>query len=99
MRIMLIGDEESSILFHLIGIESEIAEENSDLFKKQIQKIIDNPSIGILLITENTFVRHKDIIIPLKMKMRQPIIVEIPDMMQKFKEEYINDIYSKSIGI
>lgn len=99
MRIILIGDDESSILFHLIGIESEIAEENPDLFKTQLLKIIDNPTIGIILITENTFVKHKDIIIPLKMKIRQPIIVEVPDMMQKFKEEYINEIYSKSIGI
>jgi vacuolar-type H+-ATPase subunit F/Vma7 len=38
------------------------------------------------------------LIIPLKMKRRSPIILEIPEMIPKYKEEYVNDVISKSIG-
>ena len=99
MKIMLIADDDTAIMFHMLGIESEIAEEDSSLFQKQFNRILQNSEIGVIIITEKLLIQHKDFLFPLKMNRRKPIIVEIPNMIERYEEEYVLGIIKKNIGI
>lgn len=100
MKIVLFGDEESAIMFHLLGIQAVIHEDPDDPdFETKFDEILEDPDVGIIMITEQILIRHKDYILPIKMERRSPIIVEIPEMITKFREDYVNEIVKKYIGI
>ncbi|MHA1730070.1 MAG: V-type ATP synthase subunit F [Promethearchaeota archaeon] len=101
MKIIMFGDEESTIMFHLIGIEGIIHEREKDdiNFKNRFQEVLNDPEVGIIIITERILINHKDFILPLKMQRRIPTIVEIPSMITELHEDYVHDVVKKYIGI
>ncbi|MCP4761678.1 MAG: hypothetical protein GY870_07840 [archaeon] len=100
MRIVLFGDEDSGILFNLVGVDSIIYEEKGfQEFKMIFEELLEDPDIGIIIITDRLFIRYKDYILPYKMQRRRPIIVEIPEIIGGLKEDYAQKIIKRFIGI
>jgi len=126
MKIVLFGDEESAILFNILGIEGVIYGEDrtgteeapdktlrgagiseittSELeWKKSFEEIFDqlleDPEIGIIIITEKLLIKHRDYIIPIKMERRLPIIIEIPGMLEEIHEDFAREMVRRVIGI
>ena len=99
MKIVMFGDEDSVNLFHLVGIEGVIHEENDTDFEDKFEFLTNDPEVGIIIISERILIKHRDIIFPFKMQKRLPIIVEIPSIVPDFKEDYGQEIARKYIGI
>ena len=101
MKIVMFGDQDSVILFNLIGIDGIIYEEDMDSehFTSEFDKVLNNPEIGIVIITEKILIKHKEFIIPLKMNRRFPIIVQVPSIATKYKKEYLQEVVKQFIGI
>ena len=95
----MVGDEDAVNLFHLVGIEGIIHEEEDVGFEDKFETITSNPDVGIIIISERLLIKHRDLIFPFKMQRRLPIIVEIPSIVPKYKENYSRDIARKYIGI
>lgn len=99
MKIIMFGDEDAVNLFHLVGIEGIIQEEEADGFEEKFDSIINDPDVGIIIISERLLIKYKNLIFPVKMQRRLPIIIEIPSIIPKYKENYSREIARKYIGI
>lgn len=99
MKIITFGDNESNIVFRLMGIDGILYEEGDPDFEEKFSKLVDDPEIGIIIITERVFINHQEFILPIKMKRRIPIIIEIPTILNEYLEDYANDIIKSYIGI
>ena len=49
------------------------------LFRPAVRTAVDDPDIAVLLITEKLAAQCQDLIAPLKLAGRRPLVVEIPD--------------------
>ncbi|TFG20018.1 MAG: hypothetical protein EU530_04555 [Promethearchaeota archaeon] len=99
MKIVMFGDEDSVNLFHLVGIEGIIQEQDDGNFEDKFEGITSDPDVGIIIISERLLIKYREIIFPFKMQRRLPIIVEIPSIIPEFKEDFIQEIARKYIGI
>ncbi len=95
----MFGDEDSVNLFHLVGIEGIIQEQDDGNFEDKFEGITNDPDVGIIIISERLLIKYREIIFPFKMQRRLPIIVEIPSIIPEFKEDYGQEIARKYIGI
>ena len=99
MKIVMFGDEDAVNLFHLVGIEGIIHEEDDAGFEDKFEAITNNPEVGIIIISERLLIKHRDLIFPFKMQRRLPIVIEIPSIVPKYKDDYTQEIARKYIGI
>ncbi len=99
MKIVMFGDADAVNLFHLVGIEGIIHAEDDPNFEDKFETITNDPDVGIIIISERLLIKHKDLIFPFKMQRRLPIIVDIPSIIPKYKEDYSLEIARKYIGI
>ena len=100
MKIFLISDNIDSCLgFRLAGIEG-IAVNDKKEFMDILHKTINNPEIGIILITDKLVSLDYDVIYDLKLKYVKPLIVEIPDRYASFHmSDSITRYVREAIGI
>ena len=47
--------------------------------EQAVREAVDDPTVGILLITEKLAALCQDLIAPLKLTAQRPLVVEIPD--------------------
>ena len=78
MNYFVIGDEDTVVGFRYAGVDGQIV----DLPQEAIQafkKAINNPQIGILIITQQIAQNLNDLIETKRMEGGNPVIVEIPN--------------------
>lgn len=75
--------------------------------KKEFSNLVKNEEIGIVLLSSSLVKLCKDYILSIKLNMKKPLIVEIPDryssetsMMQSFSSmaDYVHKATGMSIG-
>ena len=100
MKSFLISDTHDTLVgMSLAGIQGVIAENKDDILI-EISKAFKDKEIGIIILTESNFEKVKEEVMNIKLKVKYPLIVEIPGRDglirgSKFITQYIND----SIGI
>ena len=78
MKFFLISDNlDSCTGFRLAGVEGVVVKTKEELMK-YVDKCINDPSIGVILITEKLVDLEHDKIYDLKLQLSKPLIVEIP---------------------
>ena len=93
-KILVLGDEETVILFELLGIEGKIVN-NFNEFEFEFYETIKNPTIGMILIAENMLADHLDFYLDFKLNNSKPFIFLLPNI---FQSKNINsDSISKKI--
>ncbi|WP_371806867.1 V-type ATP synthase subunit F [Candidatus Lokiarchaeum ossiferum] len=96
---MCVSDDDTNILFRLIGIKSfEISSNNSEIFQEEFDKILEDQDIGLVLLNEKYLMRQRDYFRRLKLR-KYPIIIEIPDMKAPLKESYFRHLIEKYLGL
>ncbi|MFW9897961.1 MAG: V-type ATP synthase subunit F [Candidatus Thorarchaeota archaeon] len=98
-NIHIIGYDEIVLLYELLGIEGTILEDPNKFFD-EFNKLIKNPSIGIIFIALELPDNIIDYLIDFKLNNKKPFIYYIPDIFeQKIEEEdrFFKKI-KKSIG-
>lgn len=79
MRFYLISDNVDTLVgMRLAGIEGIVVHEKKEV-TEALHSAMDNPDIGIVLVTEKLVALAPDLVYDLKLNRKTPLIVEIPD--------------------
>lgn len=80
MRMYLLSSDEDTVTgMRLAGIEGTVVKNRDELFEKA-KKAIDDPDIGILLVTNTIGRLYADSLIEIK-KNAKILVTQIPDML------------------
>ena len=79
MKFFLLTDNTDTLMgMRLVGIEGVVVHERKQVIE-ELDKAVNNEAYAILLITTKLVELCPDIISELKLKLKKPIILEIPD--------------------
>ena len=100
MKMYLISDNiDTQVGMRLAGIEGSVVHD-ADSAKAEIDKAVNNPETGILILTEKVGALVKEYIDELKLTIHTPLIIEIPDRHgSRDIAESINRMVQESIGL
>ncbi|MFW9827534.1 MAG: V-type ATP synthase subunit F [Candidatus Thorarchaeota archaeon] len=85
-KIYVLGQEDLVILFGLLGIESKIIN-SKDQFIEEFNKLITNPSIGMIVIAMPLDDDEINLLLNFKLSNKNPFIFILPDVFQPNIEE------------
>ncbi|WP_159641466.1 V-type ATP synthase subunit F [Erysipelothrix anatis] len=99
MKMFLISDNiDTQMGLRLAGIEGIVVHEADEL-KKAIQDVLQDDTIGVLLLTTKLFDLDREHILDLKLTLKQPLIVEISDRHKSHEvQAMIDETISKIVG-
>jgi len=100
MKFFLISDNiDTQMGMRLAGIQGVIAHTKDEVLT-ELYKVIQDESVAIVLITTLCIQTCPDVLAEMKLKLRRPLIVEIPDRHGSAKiGETIDKYISEAIGI
>jgi len=100
MRMFLISDNvDTKVGMRLAGVEGVVVHEKKEVLA-EIDKVINDETIGILLITEKLVELLPEKISELKISISRPLIVAIPDRHSANKDsDYITRYIREAIGL
>ncbi|MDD5766067.1 MAG: V-type ATP synthase subunit F [Candidatus Marinimicrobia bacterium] len=99
MKFFVIGDEETVLGFHLVGIDGEIVD-TPDQARLSLKNTIEKMDVGVILITERIADGIRADVDQYFYKMPVPLIIEIPDRYGAQKERgTIHDVIRNAIGV
>ena len=99
MKSYIISDNEESLQgMRLTGIDGEIIREK-ELILEKIDKLIKNPSIGIIILTQGIKILVEEEVMIRKLSSTDTLIVEIPCPREKIQSDFITKYIRESIGL
>lgn len=100
MKSFLISDNRDTYVgMRLAGIDGVIVHEKEELISV-MNKLIKDPDIGLVIFTEKAVDLAKDEVINWKLKLKKPVIIEIPDRHGTRREKnVITNYIRESVGI
>lgn len=100
MKSYLISDNRDTwVGMRLCGIDGVILHEREEVLDT-LKKVIANPEIGIVLLTEKIVDLAKEEVMTYKMKCNKPLIIEIPDRHGSNRgTDVITSYIRESVGI
>ena len=100
MKMYLISDNVDTFTgMRLAGVEGEVVHSRKHV-KQAVERVLDDKSIGILLITEKLCAKVPEMIDDIKINRKQPLLVEIPDRHGSGRNSnFITDYINEAIGI
>ena len=79
MKFYLISDNVDTLMGkRLAGIEGVVVHKDEEVIK-ELEKAMDMPDVVIILMSETLVALCPELIYDIKLKRKQPLIVEIPD--------------------
>lgn len=100
MKFFLLSDNiDTQVGLKLSGIDGIVLHERQEVLE-QLEKVIHDESVGIVLITTKLIELCPDVISELKLSLKKPLIVEIPDRHGSAKiGETLDRYVSEAIGV
>lgn len=100
MKMFLISDNVDTYTgMRLAGVDGIVVHERGELYEA-LQKVMEDKSIGIVLLTEKLGQEFPDIINEIKLKRKLPLLVEIPDRHGTGrKKDFITSYVNEAIGL
>ncbi len=100
MKMFLISDNVDTLTgMRLGGVEGLVVHERQEL-KEALNQVLQDPSYGILLMTEKLSGQFPDVVEDLRFHRSLPLLVEIPDRHGTGrKPDFITDYVREAIGI
>lgn len=99
MKSYLICDNEDTLIgMKLAGMSGECLSDRGEILKR-IDKLLLDPEIGIILITEAIKKMAPEEIMASKLKSKRTLIVEIPSVGTTYEQDFITRYIRESIGI
>ncbi|MDD2981300.1 MAG: V-type ATP synthase subunit F [Hespellia sp.] len=100
MKMYLISDNVDTYTgMRLAGVDGVIVHERQELYDA-LQKVIKDPSIGVVLLTEKFGREFPEIIDDIKLQRKMPLLVEIPDRHGTGrKKDFITSYVNEAIGL
>lgn len=98
MRLFVLGEEEAVLGFSLTGVRGMVAQTPEDV-RRGLSQVLDDGSIGILLITADAADMDREDVDRLKIAAELPLILEIPSSRGVSSEISIRRFISEAIGV
>ena len=100
MRFFLLSDNiDTQMGMRLAGIEGVVVHERQEVLE-ELEKAMHMEDVAIILMTTKLIQTCPDVISELKLKLKKPLIVEIPDRHGSSKiGETIDRYVSEAIGV
>lgn len=100
MKFYLLSDNVDTLVgMRLAGIEGQVVHERLEFLEALEEKMKDS-SIAIILITTKLIELCPEVISEIKLKQREPLLVEVPDRHGNSKiGETIDSYLSQAIGV
>lgn len=100
MRMFLISDNVDTLTgMRLAGIEGVVVHEKPEI-KEALDKVLSNPDIGIILMTEKLGKEIPEIVNDIKLNRTFPLLLEIPDRHGSGRRpDFITAYINEAIGI
>lgn len=84
MRVRIIADEDSVIIFQFLGINGTIHTVDSAGFLDLFDDIVADPTIGVLMLSERHYENFQIEILEYQRLNRLPIIISIPSIVDVY---------------
>lgn len=78
MKLIVLGDKETSLLFGLAGVETKIIEDQESAID-EIKKIRKLKNYGLIVVTERVAQWARDLLNTMRFSKELPLIIDIPD--------------------
>lgn len=79
MKYFVVTDSTDTLVgLRLAGIDGVVVREEGTA-SEAIRTAVEDPSVGVLLVTEGLAALCADLLAPVKMSAHRPLVVEIPD--------------------
>lgn len=100
MKMYLISDNVDTYTgMRLAGVDGVVVHERQELYQA-LQKVIQDKSIGIVLLTEKFGREFPDIIDDIRLTYKSPLLIEIPDRHGTGrKKDFITSYVNEAIGL
>lgn len=101
MRVAVIADKDTALGFALTGIKDLYAAENREEAKSALAEVMQNPEIGVVIITERyAHSLREDIGRWREEKPLYPLLVEVSDKKGKMiREDPIRLLIKRAVGL
>lgn len=100
MKMYLISDNVDTYTgMRLAGVEGIVVHEQKELHKA-LQNVLQDKTIGIVLLTEKFGLEFPDIINEFRLERKMPLLVEIPDRHGTGRnKDFITSYITEAIGL
>ncbi|MGC4020371.1 MAG: V-type ATP synthase subunit F [Muricomes sp.] len=100
MKMYLISDNVDTYTgMRLAGIEGIVVHERQELHEA-LQKVLQDKTIGIVLLTEKFGQEFPDVIDEFRLERKMPLLIEIPDRHGTGrKKDFITSYITEAIGL
>ena len=100
MKMYLISDNIDTLTgMRLAGVDGIVVHERDEL-REAIETAMEDPTIGIILLTEKFGREFPDLIDEIKLERDMPLLIEIPDRHETGrKKEFITSYVNEAIGL
>lgn len=100
MKIYLISDNVDTYTgMRLAGVDGAVVHTKSEL-KEKLAQVMEDKSIGILLVTEKFGRDYPDLIDEIKLSRKLPLLIEVPDRHGTGrKPDFITSYVNEAIGL
>ncbi|MFR5021881.1 MAG: V-type ATP synthase subunit F [Mediterraneibacter gnavus] len=100
MKMFLISDNVDTYTgMRLAGVDGVVVHERKEL-REQLEKVLQNKSIGIVLLTEKFGREFPDILDEFRLERKIPLLIEIPDRHGTGrKKDFITSYITEAIGL
>ncbi len=99
MRSFLLTDDQDTMIgMRLAGIQGKQVS-GKDAILAEIDRLLEDPTIGMIMVTEGIMRQAEDQIMERKMKTAETLIVQIPGADGKMDEDRISRYIRESIGL
>ena len=100
MKMYLISDNVDTYTgMRLAGVDGVVVHERDEL-KQALEKVLSDPTVGIVLLTEKFGREFPEIIDDVRLNHRLPLLVEIPDRHGTGRaEDFILSYVNEAIGL
>ena len=100
MNLFLISDNVDTYTgMRLAGVDGVVVHERKEL-REQLEKVLQDKSIGIVLLTEKFGREFPDILDEFRLERKIPLLIEIPDRHGTGrKKDFITSYITEAIGL
>lgn len=100
MKMFLISDNVDTYTgMRLAGVDGVVVHERKEL-REQLEKVLQDKSIGIVLLTEKFGREFPDILDEFRLERKIPLLIEIPDRHGTGrKKDFITSYITETIGL
>ena len=96
--VVLANQKETIVGLRLAGIEGILIKDPKKVVP-QVNVLINDSSVGTIMITQALFKENQEVLLEMKLKLKEKMIIKIPGFNEEMEESLIYDHIRDSVGL